>query len=404
MMTGPRIAYVTDLEGQWSRLEGFAARTPGVRLGGDQLLLDDDLTFVFGGDAIDRGPDSRRIVRTLLDAHRRYGPRAVLLAGNRDLNKLRLARELRGHPPPRLAHLADDRVALLQAIFRETMGAPEAFEHRAGELRREGLPDHPAAVVDSFLDDLGPGGELLELMRASRLAHRQGGTLFLHGGLSPLSLGLVPGEERIDGLLDQWVDRLNAFAGRQLDAFAEQARSGQTASDWAPLVAYQAPAPGLGSNPASVVYGRLADAWTNPHLPHPDVVQRLRSASIRRLVLGHTPQGDFPAILRTDGFELVVADTSRGRVSGGPGLWMTDQSLHVRAEVMLDDGTRHDLAADIDVDSEPGPLGLRVTDGGGLVKARGPGGTRLVTRVHSGHRLSQRLLTAEILGELETPW
>ena len=45
---------------------------------------------MFGGDAIDRGPGGRRIVRTLLAARRRYGDRVILLAGNRDINKLRL--------------------------------------------------------------------------------------------------------------------------------------------------------------------------------------------------------------------------------------------------------------------------------------------------------------------------
>jgi len=39
-----------------------------VRLRGDAIELADGATFVFRGDAIDRGPHGRRLVRTLLAA------------------------------------------------------------------------------------------------------------------------------------------------------------------------------------------------------------------------------------------------------------------------------------------------------------------------------------------------
>ena len=45
-------------------------------------------------------------------------------------------------------------------------------------------------------------------------------------------------------------------------------------------------------------------------------------AGIRRLVIGHTPSGDLPVILRTpdDAFEVVVADTSRSAAPETPAL------------------------------------------------------------------------------------
>jgi hypothetical protein len=85
-----RIAYLTDVEGQWSKLESFATGNPFVRLDANgRLLVAPGARFVFGGDAIDRGPASRRIVLVLLEAKRRQPEQVVLLAGNRDINKMR---------------------------------------------------------------------------------------------------------------------------------------------------------------------------------------------------------------------------------------------------------------------------------------------------------------------------
>src|SRR5262245_6980421 len=96
-----RAAYLTDVEGLWDKIEDFERDNPCVALQDGRLVLADGVTFVFGGDAIDRGPWSRRIVSTLMQAKREYGERVVLLAGNRDINKMRLVRELAGHPPAR---------------------------------------------------------------------------------------------------------------------------------------------------------------------------------------------------------------------------------------------------------------------------------------------------------------
>ncbi|MEO7733075.1 MAG: metallophosphoesterase, partial [Kofleriaceae bacterium] len=119
------LAYVTDVEGRWDKLVSFAEGNPHVWLDGTALRLADGVTFVFGGDAIDRGPHGRRIVATLLAARRDYGDRVVLIAGNRDLNKLRLVRDL--VTPPAGAPPGATRGALLRWIFQATMGAPRAF-------------------------------------------------------------------------------------------------------------------------------------------------------------------------------------------------------------------------------------------------------------------------------------
>jgi hypothetical protein len=159
---------------------------------------------------------------------------------------------------------------------------------------------------------------------------------------------------------------LNEFYSDQLAAFtAQHVRRGAPA--WDPIVAYQAPIPGTRMNQASVVYGRLADAHNDPRLPEPGVVSRLQRAGIHRLVVGHTPVGDVPAVLRRDGFTLVMADNSHGRLESGARIVLDRDHLSWSGRCRLDDGT--DINVSAVIDANPSLLGA-VTAGGRLVKAR----------------------------------
>ncbi len=98
-------------------------------------------------------------------------------------------------------------------------------------------------MVDSFLEDLGPGGELREYLTACRLVHRVGNTLFVHGGLHEDSLGFVPGRGRVEGV-DDWGAALNHWYAEQLQAFADERFAPDGTPAWEPVIAYQAPTPG----------------------------------------------------------------------------------------------------------------------------------------------------------------
>lgn len=54
-LLSPLIAYLTDVEGRWDKLVSFATGNPHVSLVDGELRLAERVTFVFGGDAIDRG-------------------------------------------------------------------------------------------------------------------------------------------------------------------------------------------------------------------------------------------------------------------------------------------------------------------------------------------------------------
>lgn len=356
------IAYLTDVEGRWDKLVSFADGNPFVSLLDDALVLADGVTFVFGGDAIDRGPCGRKIIRTLLAARRRYGDRVILLAGNRDLNKLRLRREL-DVPRP--------RGDLLRRIFESSMGAPRAFAYRATELAAEGRNSDDEAVVDSYLEDLA--GDLHAYLDEARLAYRSGATLFVHGGVTRESL-FAPD-------LDDWIAELARFYRDEMIVFG---RGGDPAA----LIAYQAPLPGTHLNQASVVYARPTDEHGNPELPDAVVIAKLRASGIERLVVGHTPSGDCPAIVRDDGFELVLGDNSYGRIELGSQLAFTDAETTVRGVTELDDGT-HVRVGYTTQRKDRSPLGRRDAASGQLVKALLDDDAFLLFRGLEDHRVEQ---------------
>jgi len=334
------IAYLTDVEGRWDKLSSFADGNPLVTLRGDQLELAERATFVFGGDAIDRGPHGRRTVRTLLAAKQRYGDRVILLAGNRDLNKLRLIRELAGAGP---------RAELLRTIFQKTMGAPRAFEHRASELAEEGRAHADEDVVASFVEDVREGGELRAYLHAAQLAYRNGTTLFVHGGVNAEGFGMAE--------VDPWIARLAQFYGDEM-----------ASPDHERLIAYQAPVPGTHLNQASVVYARPTDEHGNPHLPDLATIAKLRASGIERVVVGHTPSGDSPALVRDAGFELVLGDNSYGRIERGSKLMFSDTETTVHGITQLDDGSVVEVAFTSARDAAS-PLGRCDPSTGHLVKS-----------------------------------
>lgn len=394
-----RIAYVTDVEGRWDKLVSFTDGNADVSLDGDTLALADGVTLVFGGDVCDRGPQARRLVSTLLEARRRYGERVVLLAGNRDLNKLRLRRELDGHPPARTpTELCDGpRGPLLRWILANTMGAKDAFEHRRSELAAEARVE-PAEiaeerVAESFLDDVAEGGPMLAYLRACRLAYRAGPTLFVHGGVTSESLGRVPNRSERSADLDAWIGALDALLAEELVRYA---RGGSPDT----ILEYQAPKPGTLSNQASVVYGRLADEDANPILPDPLVIRALAEDGVFRLVVGHTPSGDCPAILRDRGFELLLADNSYGRIERGSRVTLTPREAWVEGVSELDDGARVAIAYRTALGVEDDSLGRREAGTRTLVKARLASGEYLLFRGLPERRVSQTIATASELARL----
>jgi hypothetical protein len=395
-----KVAYLTDIEGRWDKLLDFCA-SPGAGaalVSYDEargLRVADDAVFVFGGDAIDRGPAGRKIVATLLAAKLAQPDRVVLLAGNRDINKLRLARELDGRAP------RGTRAELLRTIFARTMGARDAFAHRQTELATEGRPSSDEDVVDSWLEDIAPDGALTRYLSAAVLAHREDETLFLHGGVTAENLGVVPGRSARVAGVDPWIRALDDFYAAAMSAFV----GGRCAPDgtplWQELLAYQAPLRGTSLNQASVVYARPSDELGNPLLPAEPVITELGASRVRRVVVGHTPSGDCPALLRDEaGFELVLADNSYGRLEHGSRVTLENGVVRIEGTTHLDSGEREPVSFELFPPGEAASrfVGLRDRGTGRLVKARLERGDYLTFRALEDHRVEQVAATEAELG------
>lgn len=340
-------------------------------------LANETFGFVFGGDLTDRGPGDLRLMQDFLDLKARHPNRVALLMGNRDLNKMRLTAELdaafvaRGRPEaafdawwdpkaPSLAQhlaresLADNQKHRLQWMLRHTLGSGDAFEHRRAELHalRGGAentgPVSDEEVLRSYLASVErEDGEVASYLANAQIAAIIGDTLFVHGAAEERALGFVPspltrfaphGPEELavlpgarEGLpLREWVQAINDFAAAGVADWraaprwrADGTRGGEA------LLAYQC-RPAIAAR--TVVVTCYVDGKNMPTrkaieedlkegLPYcsdPMSIEAMRyllEGGVRRVVVGHKPSGEAPAVLRSGGedslgFEVISADTN----------------------------------------------------------------------------------------------
>eukprot|EP00051_Salpingoeca_urceolata_P002000 m.46015 g.46015 ORF g.46015 m.46015 type:complete len:681 (+) comp11823_c0_seq3:72-2114(+) len=340
------------------------------------LDLADGYNFVFGGDAGDKGNGTLRFVETMVRLKHKYPGRVTLLLGNRDVNKMRFTSELADDeidnldaiPGPywvaeakRVTPAAFVRKVALKALglppdtdedvdltpfntkanrvrwmLKETMGSDGDFERRAEELAIMG--DKPVSdvteneVVASFLNSVALGGCIRNYLELGQLAHIVDNTLFVHGGVignfgsvrvpdkkSTDNLGYVPGRSSRFTDLHAWVSALNSWASTQV-------RSWITAPNWKEgsvpsldrrdrggddFIDYVVP----GCEP-SVILARHLDKSGMPQPVPEAVAQQLLRSGIERVLVGHTPHGNCPTLIKTPvagttrGLLVVMADTS----------------------------------------------------------------------------------------------
>jgi hypothetical protein len=155
------------------------------------------------------------------------------------------------------------------------------------------------------------------------------------------------------------------------------------------LVGYQAPLRGTRLNQASVIYGRLADEIGNPLLPSEEAIDSLLRCDVHRLVVGHTPTGDAPSVVRGRGLEVVMADNSYSREESGMKVLISDEKLEVESRARLDDGTVVQAQFHLKRNDVSSPLGLCDARTGHLIKGRLSDGRWLLFRAHPEYRFEQ---------------
>lgn len=381
-----------------------------------------------------------RVTLSLLRLKRAYPERVSLLLGNRDINKMRLTSELAPSelsfdalpriPPPawlppskrvtplaELTSLAAQRLgvreeevpsseiaasntlaARLRWILKHTMGADGELERRAAELslieQREVSEEEAAA---SFVASVGPGGWTRELLRVGELVVVVNSNLFLHGGLvgtyaggASHCLGVVPGGREVGGV-HSWASELNCWLRRQLTEWEQRPRWDHSSAG-----AYAAGRRGgnaameyvLPTSPPSVVMGRHLTPSGMPAPLPADLVRRLNAGGITRLVVGHTPHGNCPTVMKSfpeggGAVEVVMADTSYSDMSAEDNrgeavselVLLPDGSARVHG--VLHDGTRIDFCLSKNVADPSEYVGRYEPDG----RAGGGGETRFAKAV-----------------------
>jgi hypothetical protein len=189
--------------------------------------------------------------------------------------------------------------------------------------------------------------------------------------------------------LAEWPGGLNDWYRDHVERFCAGEPGADGPAAWNPLILYQAPAPGQRTNPASVVYGRSADAENNLHLPARRALDELREAGIRRIVVGHTPNGDTPTLVREGDQELLCGDNSHARHTSGSQVVLSEEALEISADCRLDDDRLARVRFRLDARDRESPLGRRTRDGY-LIKGRLEGGEWLLFRILPGWRTEQR--------------
>ncbi len=281
-----RVFYLTDLEGMWNRWQDYKEASGAFsRNASGELNLTPGATFIFGGDAIDREEGSLRILDELVTLKERFPERVHLLIGNRDLNKLHLR------------FLSDQD----SGDYLSRINAGEAFEMRRRELLQLGEVAHPTAVFQSLREDVTPPrGLLYRYLRLGELGTIVDETLYVHGAVTENNFLKYP--ESFVGTPTQdvrlWVTHLNHWKDRELTNWAESDRT------------YRSPLGSYAGDPNGVIYARFSGVDGNSLLPSRELMNKLKEQGIRRIVVGHTPNGEFPTFLRDAGFEVVIADNS----------------------------------------------------------------------------------------------
>eukprot|EP00928_Gymnodinium_smaydae_P029594 TRINITY_DN22246_c0_g1_i1.p1 TRINITY_DN22246_c0_g1~~TRINITY_DN22246_c0_g1_i1.p1 ORF type:complete len:882 (+),score=90.87 TRINITY_DN22246_c0_g1_i1:82-2727(+) len=332
------------------------------------IVLEDGWQFIFGGDACDKGLGTLRFLEAMVRLKKKYPNRVTLIMGNRDVNKMRWTAEVATSElelsrvkecpvafwiPKAQTFLAfiTDMAAKQNGIEKDAvndemleklctkankyryllncdMGSFGDFEFRRKELAiikqkpEEEITDDD--VVHSYEQSLEPSGWMASFLDLAQIGAIVGTTLFVHGQVvngidektAVPSMGVVPGEKLPIEDLRLWIAKLNSWGADQVMQWKTQLTwtkppTEATLDAWkerggADLIAYGTP----GSPWPTVIYCRYLTKTSMP-LPLPTyVTDIMKKHGVFNLVVGHTPHGTAPTVIRARGINVIMADTS----------------------------------------------------------------------------------------------
>ncbi|OQR96116.1 hypothetical protein THRCLA_07369 [Thraustotheca clavata] len=381
-----KLCYCTDVEGNIEYFNKYIALSEGVYYDyNNELELYPGYGFVFGGDVGDKGFGTLRMYQLLVNLKKKYPERVVLIAGNRDVNKMRFTSELTDLelnlitmnpelvngplwvpsksrvsvkdflcyeilqiPPEQVTtemlNKVNTKINRVKWMLKHTMGSDGDFEKRRIEIAQKTgqttISDD--AIVDSFIASVLPGGVIYDYLHLSILGYLHNNTLFVHGGImnndGECSIGHIPGAPMDPTLtIAQWIYKLNIWYQQQLKdwlAYPEwtnnhEFRGGEELQKY-----------GLPNATHSVINGRHLYPSGMPRLLPSEVTNELWNQGIHRIIMGHTPHGVSPTIVKQQAnnsgvFEVVMCDTSYSDVT------KSDNRGNCAHELLLNEDTVH---------------------------------------------------------------
>lgn len=247
------------------------------------------------------------------------------------------------------------RAERLRYMQLHTLGCPDTFEFRRQEIGLLESRD-PAGVTDdevvaNFLFDINDEqGALRQYLSHGTAAAVIGNTLIVHGAVDANTMGVVPQHTRFelptektpaartDLPVAEWADAMNAYLAAGMQDHADrpdwdakrETRGGESlmalqnrCAMWGRSIVSNCYADG-GNITTPQAESKREQAWaraetdplayegvsSNPR--DVSVAQWLRAGGIRRVITGHKPAGDSPAICASayTGVEVITADTS----------------------------------------------------------------------------------------------
>lgn len=280
---GPIVA-IGDIHGDYDNFKKVLTEAGLINRRGNWIA--GDTRFVQLGDLPDRGPDTDKIIEQMQKLQRQAtqdGGEVFALIGNHEA--MNIYGDLRYvHPGEYIAlkgrnsrqlrsRYYDAEIAILAAADIDFV-ADDAFEE-------QWLQSHPLGYVEHRIA-WQPGGKFGSWVIANNAIAKVGRALFLHGGVSPMLLGMS-------------IDDINSQVRRELSGDLPE-EPGLSEADDGPLW-----------------YRGLATNDEKQEATHVDAV--LQAFDVDRIVIGHTP--GLGTIVPRFGGKVLIIDTGIANYYGG---------------------------------------------------------------------------------------
>lgn len=183
-----RVIAIGDIHGSYSGLVSIMKEA--ALIDGDNRWTGGNTLLVQTGDVLDRGEDIRRVLDLLMALQTQAeaaGGKVVALLGNHEVMNIFGSRHYvnpkayKSFAGPASEEKRNHALERWQSFFGASAG-PEAEDPET--LKQNWLVEHPPGFVE-YAEAMGPDGRYGKWLRSLPAVFRYGGSIFLHGGISP---------------------------------------------------------------------------------------------------------------------------------------------------------------------------------------------------------------------------